>query len=317
MSLLLHVTGWGIYEAGKNFGYWDRLRALLQARHLVKQTPPPQQPQEQDREIFVDVAHPEAEAPKKTIYYSDKNSIAANPDASVDSNQPKIDGKQKDVPKPEDAPRQSKLQPTPPPAPPQPPQPESPPQPQTQPQPKPQPQTPPPSPYNLGDVKLAKTETPNPQPKQPEQPQPPTPQTPPRPRTIKQALEQQHLMPGQAMHQDGGVQRRRVYSSLDAKATQFGEYDRAIIEAVQQRWYDLLDSHQFALDRTGRVTLHFRLMSDGSVQELGFVSNDAGATLGYLCVESIMEVTPFAKWPPDMRRMIGDDFRDITFTFIY
>lgn len=119
------------------------------------------------------------------------------------------------------------------------------------------------------------------------------------------------------MQQDGGVHRRRVYSSLDTKSTPFGAYDRALIEAVQQRWYDLLDSQRFALDRTGRVTLHFRLKSDGSVEELAIVANDAGATLGYVCEESIMDVAPFAKWPPDMRRMIGENFRDLTFTFIY
>ena len=34
---------------------------------------------------------------------------------------------------------------------------------------------------------------------------------------------------------------------------------RAFIAAVTQRWYDLLDSRQFAMDRNGKVTLRFRL----------------------------------------------------------
>ena len=302
ISLFLHVTGWGVYEVGKKYGYWERLRAMLPARHLVvKPNQPPRPQQDQEREIFVDVSHPETEAPKKTIFYSDKNSLAANPDDTVDSNQPKINGKQKDAPKTEDVPRQPKLQPSA--TEPQPPQPPTP----------PQPQTPPPSPFNMGDMKLAKNQTPTPEQEQ----QQPTPQTPPRPRTLRQALAQQHQLPGQAMQQDGGVHRRRVYSSLDTKATPFGDYDRAIIEAVQQRWYDLLDSQSFALDRTGRVVLHFRLKDDGTVEELSFVANDAGTTLGYVCEKAILDASPFAKWPPDMRRMIGDNFRDITFTFDY
>ena len=32
---------------------------------------------------------------------------------------------------------------------------------------------------------------------------------------------------------------------------------RRIIEAVTQRWYDLLDSQKFALDRTGKVGCDF------------------------------------------------------------
>jgi hypothetical protein len=301
LSLFLHVAVWGTYEAGKKLGYWDRLRALLPARHLVKKGPPPaQQSEAQDRQIFVDVSHPEADAPQKTQFYSDKNSLAANPDSSVDSNQPKLNGKQKDIPKTEDVERLQKLQPS---ATPTPPQPQTP----------PAPQPPPPSPFNMGDVKLAKTDTPADRPDE----TPPTPVTKPRPRTIKEAMAQQHQLPGRLMQQDGGVRRARVWTSLDAKATPFGDYDRAIIEAVTQRWYDLLDSRRFALDRTGRVILHFKLKSDGSVEELTFLANDAGTTLGYVCEESIMEAAPFAKWPPDMRRMIGENFRDITFTFDY
>lgn len=300
ISALLHLTGWSAYEAGKKLGIWDHLRALLPVRHPAK--PHPQlarQTPDQERQIFVDVTHPETEAPKNTVYYSDQNSLAANPNSAIDSNQPKLNGKQKDNPKTEDVDRTSKLQPT---APPTQPQPATP----------PQQQPPPQSPYNLGDVKLTKAETPNPE-KQPQ----PTPQTQPRPRTIKEAMAQQHQMPGREMQQDGGVRRTQMWSSLDVRGTPFGDYDRAIIEAVQQRWYDLLDSRRFALDRTGRVVLHFKLKSDGTVEELSFVSNDAGATLGYVCEESIMEAAPFAKWPPDMLRMIGENFRDITFTFDY
>ena len=119
------------------------------------------------------------------------------------------------------------------------------------------------------------------------------------------------------MQQDGGVPRRAMWSSLDVKATAFGDYDRELIEAVQQRWDDLLDNHRYAEDRDGKVILRFKLKPDGTVIEMQTLDNNVGEVLGYLCQEAIEEAAPFAKWPPDMVRMIGTNYRDITFTFYY
>jgi len=119
------------------------------------------------------------------------------------------------------------------------------------------------------------------------------------------------------MQQAGGVPRVRISSSLDAKATAFGDYDLAIVRAVTQRWYDLLDSHRFAQDRTGKVVLHFKLKPDGSVSEMLIAENTVGDLLGYVCEESVQEVAPFGKWPSDMRRAIDANYRDISFTFYY
>jgi hypothetical protein len=140
---------------------------------------------------------------------------------------------------------------------------------------------------------------------------------PERPRTLRQALAQRDQSPGMQMQQAGGVPQHAFTSSLDAKATPFGEYDAAIIDAVSSRWYQLLESRRFAEDRTGKVTLRFKLKSDGSVIEMETVENTVGELLGYLCQESIEEAAPFAKWPPDMVRMIGSNFREVTFTFYY
>jgi membrane protein involved in colicin uptake len=124
-------------------------------------------------------------------------------------------------------------------------------------------------------------------------------------------------LPGQQLKQEGGVRRQRIWSSLDAKATPFGEYDRAVVEAVTQRWYDLLDSHRFAQDRKGRVTLQFKLKPDGSIVEMHSSENTVGQLLGYVCQEAIEEASPFAKWPEDMKKMIRANYREITFTFYY
>ena len=68
--------------------------------------------------MFVDVSPAQAtpEPPKKADYYSARNSVAANPDATIQSVIPKIDGKQDLVPKTEDVPREKAfpLRPSPP-----------------------------------------------------------------------------------------------------------------------------------------------------------------------------------------------------------
>jgi hypothetical protein len=156
-----------------------------------------------------------------------------------------------------------------------------------------------------GDLTLGKPEK-SPQPEQP------------RPRTIKQALAQQsHQLPGQQMKQDGGMRRAALVSSLDVKATLFGDYDARFIDAVTQRWYGLLDSRQFAMDRTGKVTLRFHLNYDGSIVDMKVLENTVGDVLGYVCQKAVTDPAPFAAWPAEMRRMIGENYREITFTFYY
>ncbi len=297
ISLMLHLGAWSGYEAGKKLGWWKRLQAIswfkkpekknttmLAAKHEAE---PPL--------IFVDVSHAAPEPPKQTKYYSNKNSQAANPEPEKNSSQPKVNGKQKDVPKTEDVPMLPKLQPsTPPPA-------------EAAPETKPVEEAHPHDPMSLGDLKLSK----------PVQPKPESAPAQQRPRTLKQAQAQTQQLPGQAMHQDGGVKRQLQWSSLDVKSTAFGDYDRAIVEAVTQRWYDLLDSHRFAEDRTGKVIVHFKLQADGTIMEVKFLENTVGQLLGYVCEEAVQDAAPFGKWPADMKRMINANYREISFTFYY
>jgi len=244
--------------------------------------------------MFLDVDPDQAtpEPPKDAKYYSAKNSRAANPEADKDLNQPKLEGKQSDVPKTKDVPRTpvEKPQPVPEPQPPQKEEQAAPPKPVEQP----------------GDMKLAMLET-----------APEKKETPEKPRTLKEARAQSNLMPSMAMHQEGGTQRRALVPSLDAKATPFGEYDRKFIDAVTARWYDLLDSQKFAMDRTGKVTLRFRLNYDGTISDMAVIQNTVGDLLGYVCRNAVTDPAPFEAWPSDMRRMVGANFREITFTFYY
>lgn len=295
LSLLLHLFGWGSYELAKKTGVWQRLHWPERLRLAQKKSPPPP-PQDSEPTIFLDVDPDQAttEAPKDAKYYSSKNSRAANPDENKDSTEAKLNGKQTDVPKTKEIPRVPNAKPEPAKPPPQPKK-ES------------QPEQPKPT-ERPGDTKIAKQET------SPEKPE----EKPERPRTIREALAQRSgLMPSMQMKQEGGTRRQALVPSLDAKATPFGDYDSRFIAAVTQRWYDLLDSQQFASDRSGKVTVRFHLNYDGSVTEAKIVDNTVGDLLSYVCVKAITDPSPYAPWPSDMRRMVGANFREIAFTFYY
>jgi hypothetical protein len=290
ISLSAHLLTWGGYEAGREFGWWQRLHWPVWLHHPAKINPQNAALLAQNSEpvVFIDV-NPEqatAEAPKNAKYYSSKNSIAANPDASLDMDTPKLNGKQTDVPKTEDALRQNlnQLHPQ---------------SPASQPQeasPKVQP----------GDLTLGKPED--------------SQQQQQRPRTIREAMAQNHL-PGLQMLQDGGVRRHLEISSMDAKATLFGAYDSALIDAVSQSWYHLLDQTRYAADSQGKVVIQFNLHSDGSVTDLRIAGDTAdgvpGGIWAMVCQSAIENAAPFGRWPSDMLHEMGSNLRDVSFTFYY
>ena len=300
MSLLIHLVLWGGYEVGKKYGWWQHLHMPSWRHQVVKKILPAQKPAEQDTPptIFVEVTQPDATPPKNTMYYSDKNSHAANPDEDNNSNQPKLNGRQTDSPKLEDVARLSKAQPPAAQAQPLQPSPESAPAPAEE-----------SSPLNMGDQNLKKLAM-----KKAAQ-QPPA-QPPKKPRTLKEALEQNHL-PGLQMRQDGAAHHHPGPPSFDAKETAFGNYDRDVIDAVTERWYSLLDQQKFAQDRTGRVVVQFKLEYDGTVRDVEVLDNNVGDVLSYVCQTAIENAAPFAKWPDEMRQAIGANYREIKFTFDY
>src|ERR1019366_2410433 len=345
LSLLAHLSAWSGYETGKKAGLWEKMHVpawlQLPAKKYALQA---QIAHNSEPDIFVDVSHADADAPVRPKYYSNKNSRAANPEAGV-ADVPRINGTQTVVPKTEDV-RRPVSQPKEVPTPEEVPKPEDTPKPASKPSdtpktetvakktenvpqlPKLQPSVPPQlesmplphlaqaeipePPQTLGDLDPMK-----PRKKPQEAPFTPPPPQPERPRTLRQALAQRDQVPGPQAQQDGGVARRALWASLGVKATPVGDYDRAIIESVTQRWYDLLDSRLFAQDRSGKVMLRFKLKYDGTIIEMHTLENTVGELLGYLCQEAIEEAAPFAAWPPDMVRMIGANYREITFTFYY
>src|SRR5215471_16039049 len=105
-SLALHLLVGGTYYLGREFGWWKNLHWpawVKSAKMLTELFQKPQPKPEEQRQIevplvFVEVTPEQAttETPKDTKFYSNKNSIAANPKPD-DSELPKIDGKQTDM----------------------------------------------------------------------------------------------------------------------------------------------------------------------------------------------------------------------------
>lgn len=286
ISVLVHVLIWAGYELNRDFHWMPRVPFLA-----AKQIPVPKIQRYEEPLEFVTVENPSGEAPEKPRFISNKNSVAADDSKKNNSELPKLDGRQKDVPKTEDelraqiaqAQAAASLRDS-------------------------------SSSHGNGDSKAAQSQgeltlgKPD---------NAPTPQEQPRPRTLKEAYRQLAArFPGMTMQEDGGAQRKAEVPAFDVKVTGFGDYDERFIETVSQNWWNLLDSRQFAQDRTGKVVLLFRLNDDGSISEMRFAENNVGDLLGYVCEKAVLDGAPYERWTEDMRLKLGD-YADVQFTFEY
>ncbi|HYG33778.1 MAG TPA: hypothetical protein VEC99_03280 [Clostridia bacterium] len=309
ISMALHLLLFGGYHTGKKLHWWENMawpawlspvKKLTEALQKKPDTAQPLRPQEPPL-LFVEVnpVQETIEPPKNAQYYSSRNSQAANPEPEKDTDVPKITGEQTKVRKTEDVPRSKPmpLQPTPPP------QAQQAPQEQDEAKAKPT-QVP-------GDLAVGKPE-PKPEKSTGEAPRS-------RPRTIKEALARlpdSSRLAGEKMKQEGGVKRHLELSSFNAKATPFGAYDYAFIQAVQQRWYALLDSREYASDSRGKVVLQFNLHSDGRITAMKVTENTVGEVLGLICQKAVLDPAPYAAWSKEMRLNMEDP-RNVQFTFYY
>ena len=62
--------------------------------------------------------------------------------------------------------------------------------------------------------------------------------------------------------------------------------------------------------------MQFALHYDGRVTDMNMAENTTGEVLGLICQKAVLDPAPFAAWPSDMRRTLGD-VRHIQFTFYY
>ncbi len=302
ISVAVHLLLFGGYKLARHLNWQPDLllpRWLKLSRNLEQAIAAKKDAMAQQQEpplVFVNVspAQAVAEPPKDAQYYSDRSSRAANPQADKVTSLPKITGTQEQIAKTEDAKRNpyDSLQPAPP-AQPAPPQEEA----------RPKPAQP------VGDLTLAKPElNPNPDTGRAERP---------RVRTLAAAkARQEKSPPGQKMRQDGGVP-NIAQEGLDVRGSLTGEYDRAFIDAVRDRWYSLLDQKRYDGYQRGKVVLQFALNSDGRITDMKTVETSVDLGLSLLCEMAVLDPAPYAPWPIEMRRAIEGNTRTVTFTFFY
>jgi len=319
ISVLIHLVLFGVME----WAYHAGLTSFSPARSLIENAmnlpmevrPSAETAREEYREtpllfVEVDPAQAEETPPKSALYYSSHSTKAANPNPRPVSESPRIEGTQDKVmktfetlkldaqplvPAPVAAAPVETLKPVP----------------EVRPLPRPA--------LDAGNLEFAKAA---PQvnadrgmgeSSAPSRP----PQIKERPRNLAEARQRRGLIEGNAIQQEGGVDRASEVSLLDVSGRSFGGYDAAVVAAVQQRWYDLLVDRQYALERSGRVMLEFRLHHDGRITDMRVRDNDVGDFWALICQKAVEDPSPYAKWPPEMRREIGRDYRDVRFTFHY
>jgi len=311
LSLLLHLIFFGGYQTGKRYGWWRSVHWPTWIHSAKKSIPNEELVNQKNRSqeeiplVFVEVSPEQAtpEPPKQAKFYSNQNSKAANKETGQDATVPRIEGKNPELVKTEEVPREkfTPLQPVPP----APPKPKEEPHDEVKPAPT----------YQPGDLVMAK---PSPEPpKKGEKAEEEEKHE--RPRTVQEAKarqQAQNLMPGQKMRLDGGLTLHTARDSLDAKATPFGNYDWALVQAIQRAWYALLDEQSYAADFRGKVMVRFHLHQDGNITELTIVENTAGWVPGAICETAIQKPKPYTRFPAEMRRVVGD-VRSIQFTFFY
>jgi len=302
LSLAAHLLLFGGYKLAQHFHWQSDLllpRWLKFSRKLEQVIAAKQEAMAQPQEpplVFINVSEAQAtaDAPPDAKYYSDKSSRAANPDADKDTGIPKISGTQEQIPKTEDTQRNpfDRLMPSP--ARPAAPQAEA----------KAKPAQP------VGDLTMAKPEF-NPRPDMGAAEQS-------RPRRLADARRRlENLPPGEKMKQDGGVKQKLEFSAVDAKATPFGAYDAALIDAVSQCWYRSLDETHYDGYQRGKVVLQFVLNHKGEVRDVKVTESTVGTYLSLLCEMAVVNPAPYGDWPSDLRRLLYSDQRKLQFTFYY
>ena len=315
ISLAIHVLAYGGWKLGQRFQLIpaDLIPRLLQKLQAMAVSPKEAakklQASQPPELMFVDVSPDQfaAEPPKNPKYYGAITTRAANPDLQLDTDKPKIDGKQDKVLKTSEP---AKLQPKP-----------------LQPTPKPEPErqekqltdsAPKPKQEILpGDLALARPVTgakKGDEKLDPNQRETGNEGQSPRPRPRK--LSEVTGRPTERIQQDGGVRRLAMTSSLDVKGSIIGQYDAEFIAAVEAKWFQLIDQQN--LRDGGKVVINFRLHPDGRISNTSVPETTVKGLIAQLvCRSAIEEPAPYKKWPVEMRRELNADFRDITFTFFY
>jgi len=94
-------------------------------------------------------------------------------------------------------------------------------------------------------------------------------------------------------------------------------YDRALIEKIRNHWHLVMDGTYLPNQVKAKVTLTFRLHADGQISELMVTENTGNAIQAALSQKAIEQSAPFPPWSAEVRKEVGKDHRETSFTFHY
>ena|SRR5687767_9080514 len=92
-------------------------------------------------------------------------------------------------------------------------------------------------------------------------------------------------------------------------------YDAKMIGRIKKRWLELTPLIQ--MRGAGQVVVDFRLSYDGQVSDVRVRPTRLLGFAVEICKQAILDCAPFDPWPAEMRRLIGETGREVTFTFNY
>jgi hypothetical protein len=106
--------------------------------------------------------------------------------------------------------------------------------------------------------------------------------------------------------------------AFDARWSKYGEYLQRLIEAIDQRWHNLVAESKHYPQPGTHVLVTFVLNSDGKISEIVKVDGTADSQAEGWCVAGISpnEGFTYGKWTDDMVAMLGTQ-TELTFEFFY
>jgi hypothetical protein len=104
--------------------------------------------------------------------------------------------------------------------------------------------------------------------------------------------------------------------AYDAKWSSYGEYLKKFIDSVQVQWERILYQSNIYPTPGSRVTVVFRMNSEGKISQITKVDGAGGRAAQDACVSAITARDPYGAWSDEMIAALGKS-QEFTFTFTY
>jgi len=94
-------------------------------------------------------------------------------------------------------------------------------------------------------------------------------------------------------------------------------YDAKLINTIDDRWTKIVRGDSYFLTHTGQVVLTFGLYPDGSVSDLKVLRSTMEERVSLICQKVISDSSPFEPWSSEIKQVITNSIRTITFRFFF